>query len=111
MDPLAASLVVVVAAALITPIALRRRAAPLLPQDGIWAAVGALVMIASAALQTEPASAWSPLVDLGSFAVGTSLVVVSPPMSWPRHVGMLILGIHGAQVLFTNENSTFGGMA
>lgn len=108
MEPLVASVVTIAASALLAPLLLRMRAPPFVVADALWATFGALVMLASAALQLAPASAWSPLVDLGSFAIGTSLVVTSPPASWPRRVGALIIGIHLAQVLWTNTNPTFG---
>lgn len=105
-----------------------RTGPPLDASDAPWFALGALVMLASDFAQAEPASAWSPVVDLGSFAVGASLLAVGKPAdwlamkvraktlkgklavyaeSWPRHVGGLILGIHFAQVFFTNDVAPF----
>lgn len=108
MEPAVASLLVVIASAVVAPLLLKMRAPLFAVQDLLWYAAGLGVMVAAAWTQLAPASAWSPVVDLGSFAVGTSLVVTNPPGSWPRRVGALILGIHAAQVLFTNTNSLYG---
>jgi hypothetical protein len=73
--------------------------------DFIPLSLGFIGMVISALLEAGQASVWSYFIDLGSFAVGTSLVVTSPPKSWPRLVGLLVLGIHIAQVLATNSNA------
>lgn len=103
---LAAAVAVSLASAALARRVTGARGPPPASWDVALAAAGALVMVAAAALQREPASAWSPLVDLGSFAAGASLLAVSPIGSWPRAVGALILGIHAAQLLWTNPSST-----
>lgn len=108
VSPLVAASAVVVITAFVAPFILHRRAPVFVLPDALWLTIGGAVMIASDALQIAPASAWSTLVDLGSFAVGASLAFTSQPGSWPRRVGFLILGIHFAQVLWTNDNAVFG---
>lgn len=107
---LALSLGVVILAGILAPLIVKRRAPPFVPRDLVWLALGGVVMLAAAVVQLAPASAWSPLVDLGSLAVGTSLLVTCAPGTWPRHVGALILGIHLAQVIATNPGAPFAGI-
>lgn len=97
---------------------------PLAVTDAPWFLLGVAVMVASDIAQSAPASAWSYVVDCGSFAVGATLIGTTKPKNWffpnkrteraameermrtwPRNVGLLILGIHFAQVFFTNEGA------
>lgn len=105
---------------------------PLAVTDIPWFALGVGVMVASDLAQSAPASAWSYVVDVGSFAVGATLLGVTRPhnwfnpgkrpgkatmedrmRTWPRNVGLLILGIHFAQVFFTNDGAPLstGGLS
>lgn len=108
LSPVALSLVTIAASALLAPRFLGGRSPYFHFADLLGMGLGFAGMVISAALQSEPASTWSAFIDLGSFAVGTSLIVTSAPHSWPRHVGTFIVGIHLAQVLVTNAGAPFG---
>lgn len=71
--------------------------------------IGFAGMVISALLE-EHASVWSWFIDIGSFAIGTSMVVTSRPKSWPRVVGLFVLGIHAAQVVATNHVAPLAGI-
>lgn len=105
MTPLIASALVVAASAILAPRVLHKRPPLAAWSDLVPFALGVVGMIVSAMIQVAPASTWSWFIDLGSFAVGTSLLVTCSIGSWPRRVGALILGIHAAQVVFTNTNA------
>lgn len=65
--------------------------------DFIFMAIGFGVMTSSGK------SVWSPIIDTGSFAVASSLILTQPKGSWPRQVGMLQFGVHLAQLLVTDN--------
>lgn len=74
-------------------------------KDLAFLAVGFVGMIATAHYSKTPASVWNPVIDLGSFVVGGSLIVLYPENSWARRAGMLQVGIHLAQVVNTNPKN------
>jgi hypothetical protein len=74
-------------------------------KDLLFLALGFGAMIFSARLSKERPSVWNPLIDLGSFAVGGSLIVTQPKDSWARRVGMLQVGVHLAQLVQTNNKN------
>lgn len=75
-------------------------------KDILFLVVGFGGMFWSATFSKDRPSVWNPLIDLASFAVAVSLIFLYPANSWARRVGMLIFGVHLAQVLQTNAEST-----
>lgn len=72
--------------------------------DAIPFGIGFLGQTIAAVLQ-DTASVWSYFIDLGAFAVATVLIVVYKPNSVARIVGLLIFGIHFAQIVISSDNS------
>lgn len=66
----------------------------------VFGAVGMLVV----GYQRE-AGVWSYFIDLASFTVAASLVATCKPRTLWRRLGLVIIGVHGAQVLATNSNA------
>lgn len=67
-------------------------------EDALSVGAGFMAMRLAQRVQAGPASVWSPLIDLGSFAVGGSLILTQPAGSWARTVGGLQVGVHLAQL-------------
>lgn len=74
------------------------------PLDAVPFGIGFLGQTIAAILQ-DAASVWSYFIDLGAFAVATVLIVVYKPNSVARIVGLLIFGIHAAQIVVSSDNS------
>ncbi len=66
--------------------------------DWVFMVIGYTAMIVSEKFSDNPASVWNPVIDLGSFAVGGSLIITQPENTWARRVGMLQVGVHLGQL-------------